>query len=159
MMQVGEFREDLYYRLNEIHMAVPPLRDRRGDAVLLARYFLDKMNKQFNKSIRGFSDSALAALNGYEWPGNIRELENRIKKSIIMTEAKVISAEDLDLPEVEGLERVPTLREMREKTERESVQRALALSQGNVSKATKLLGISRPTLYDLMKNLQITLKD
>ncbi|MBL27593.1 MAG: PEP-CTERM-box response regulator transcription factor [Rhodospirillaceae bacterium] len=159
MMQSGEFREDLYYRLNEIHLSVPPLRDRQGDAVLLARFFLDKMNKQFNKSIRGFSDSALAALNGYNWPGNIRELENRVKKSIIMTEAKVISAEDLELPEVEGLERVPTLREMREKTERESVQRALALAQGNVSKATKLLGISRPTLYDLMKNLQITLKD
>jgi len=159
MMQTGDFREDLYYRLNEIHLAVPPLRARQGEAVLLARYFLDRMNKHYNKAIRGLSDTAAAAITEYDWPGNVRELENRMKKAVIMAENKVIDAGDLELPEPEAAERVPTLKEMRERTERESVQKALALAQGNVTKATKLLGVSRPTLYDLMRNLHISMKE
>lgn len=153
MIVAGTFREDLYYRLNEIQVLVPPLRERDGDPVLLAKYFLDKFNQQYNKSLRGFSEAAVAAIARHKWPGNVRQLENHLKKAVIMAEGKVITPEDLQLVQVEEEAKLPTLREARENAERRLVMDVLAATEGNVSKTAKLLGVSRPTLYDLMKNL------
>jgi two-component system NtrC family response regulator len=159
MMRDGGFREDLFYRLNEINIVAPPLRERHGDALLLASFFLQHFNEQYRKSVRGLSESARAAIATYNWPGNVREFENRMKKAVIMTDNKVLSARDLELPEVDEEQALPNLKEAREDAERRVVRRALALTQGNVSKSSKLLGISRPTLYDLMRELGISYKD
>lgn len=153
MIAAGTFREDLYYRLNEIQIVVPPLRERQGDAVLLSKYFLDKFNQQYNKSLRGFSEAAVAAIARHKWPGNVRQLENHLKKAVIMAEGKVVTPEDLQLAQGEEEVKLPTLREAREDAERRLVMDVLAATEGNVSKTAKLLGVSRPTLYDLMKNL------
>ena len=153
MIAAGTFREDLYYRLNEIQVEIPPLRQRDGDPVLLAKYFLDKFNRQYNKAIRGMSEQAVAAIARSKWPGNVRQLENHMKKAVIMAEGKFISAEDLQLGQGKDEVKLPTLREVRENAERRLVMDVLTATQGNVSKTAKLLGVSRPTLYDLMKNL------
>ncbi len=153
----GEFREDLYYRINEIPIHIPPLKDREGDVVLLARAFLDKMNKEQNKKIKGFTKDALIAINNHEWPGNVREMQNRIKRAVIMADGKNITAEDLELDM--DVEKVSgdsfDLRAIREAAEREVIQRALATTNGKVAPAAELLGISRPTLYDLIQKLNI----
>jgi two-component system NtrC family response regulator len=159
MMESGGFREDLYYRLNEINVAVPPLRQRAGDANLLATFFLRRFNEQYRKSIRGLSESARAAIASYTWPGNVREFENRLKKAVIMADGKVLTPEDLELPNSDESYVLPNLKEAREDAERKVVRQALALTQGNVSKSSKLLGVSRPTLYDLMRDLGIANKD
>lgn len=153
MIAAGTFREDLYYRLNEIQVEVPPLRRRSGDPVLLAKYFLDKFNQQYNKSLRGLSEPAVAAIARHKWPGNVRQLENHMKKAVIMAEGKVVTPEDLQLVQGDEEVKLPTLREAREDAERRLVIDVLAATEGNVSKTAKLLGVSRPTLYDLMKNL------
>lgn len=153
MIAAGTFREDLYYRLNEIQVEVPPLRQRDGDPVLLAKYFLGKFNQQYNKSLRGLSEPAVAAIARHKWPGNVRQLENHMKKAVIMAEGKVVSPDDLQLGQTEEDLKLPTLREARESAERRLVIDVLAVTEGNVSKTAKLLGVSRPTLYDLMKNL------
>tara|TARA_R110002167_G_scaffold94512_4_gene252288 strand:- start:402 stop:1703 length:1302 start_codon:yes stop_codon:yes gene_type:complete len=153
MIAANTFREDLYYRLNEIQVEIPPLRARDGDPVLLAKFFLDRFNKQYNKSIRGMSEAAIASISRYKWPGNVRQLENHLKKAVIMSEGKVITPQDLQLDQDGEEAKLPTLREVRESAERRLVMDVLAATQGNVSKTAKLLGVSRPTLYDLMKNL------
>ncbi len=146
----GTFREDLYYRVNEITLNLPSLRERTGDAVLLARALLQKFMQHQGRSLRGFSDQAVAAIEAYDWPGNIRELENRVKRAMIMAEGNRIEADDLEL-EVPDKESLPlSLRQVREVAERGALQRALGLAQGNLSKAAQVLGVSRPTLYDLM---------
>jgi len=153
----GRFREDLFYRLNEIAIHVPPLRERPGDAVLIAQYLLKKHRGMLNSRVSGFTAEAVSLIENYGWPGNVRELENRIKRAVVMAEGKQISATDLGLS---GEFTLPasgftTLREIREDAERRAVMRALAQADNNVSHAAKILGICRPTLYGLMKTLHI----
>ena len=150
LIKAGRFREDLYYRLSELVINIPPLRQRKGDPTLLAHHFLNIMKQQNNRNIRGFSSDALAAMESYNWPGNVRELENRVKRAVIMAENQQITAADLDLP-TDGAPPPTTLKEARERAEREAVQNALTQSDGNVTQAAKLLDVSRPTLYDLMR--------
>ena len=146
----GRFRSDLFYRLNAVTIRIPPLRDRGGDRLLLARHFLGVFSREYGRSVRGFSDDALAALDAHPWPGNIRELENRMKRAVLMSEGRLVTAADLELaPGVEDLTGYD-LRTARARAEREVVQRALARSSGTLATAARLLGISRPTLYTLL---------
>ncbi|RLJ16330.1 PEP-CTERM-box response regulator transcription factor [bacterium endosymbiont of Escarpia laminata] len=150
MIRSGTFREDLFYRVSEITIDIPPLRDRAGDAVLLAWAFLAKFSAQNSTKVRGFSKEALRSIEDYSWPGNVRELENKIKRAVIMAEGSQISAEELQLS-VGSEESQPfNLREVRDRAEASAVSRALTYVEGNVSKAAELLGVSRPTLYDLV---------
>ena len=152
-----EFREDLYYRINEIPIHIPPLKDRDGDALLLARSFFEQMNAEQGKKLKGFSKDALTAIEAHDWPGNVRELKNRIKRAIIMADGKYITASDLELKAVDEstAENTFNLREVREAAERVVITKALNHTNGKVSPAAELLGISRPTLYDLMQKLDI----
>lgn len=151
MIGSGQFREDLFYRLSEIELHIPPLRERMGDPILLARYFFERFNASLGRTVKGFAPEAMAAISTYEWPGNVRELENRVKRALVMASSDLITATDLGL----SAGHFPTLRELRERTEREAVTSALSLAENNVSAAAKLLGISRPTLYELMRSLSI----
>jgi len=155
MISQGKFREDLFYRLSELVVNIPPLRDRDGDGEILAHSFLAKFNKEQGRSIRGFSSEALAAINTHNWPGNVRELENRMKRAVIMAEGNRITPIDLDLAEPSVIPQVLNLAQAREEAERREIPRALSRAEGNISQAAKLLGISRPTLYDLMKHHNI----
>ena len=151
MIAAGTFREDLYYRLAEIVVRIPALAERPGDAALLAKHFLARFSREMNPQVKGFAPGALAAVEKWHWPGNVRELENRLKRAVIMAEGKLVSAEDLDLT-APGEERLPVnLKAAREATDRAVIRRALAQTDNNISGAAKLLGISRPTLYDLLK--------
>lgn len=156
MMAEGRFREDLYYRLNEVTVHVPPLRERAADAVVLASFFLSRFAAEYGRVARGFSATALAALRDYSWPGNVRELQNRVKRAVVMSDGPLLSAADLGFATV-GEEPPLTIRDARARAEREALQLALAQAGPNLSKAAKLLGISRPTLYDLMQQHQIGL--
>ena len=154
LIEEGRFHEDLYYPLSEISLRIPPLRERTGDSVLLARHFLDLFGREHGRSLRGFTEDALAAIEAYPWPGNARELENRVKRAVIMAENNRIAAEDLEL--VVPDESMPlNLRQVREEAERRAIERALALYNGNVSQAADILGVSRPTLYDLVKKYDL----
>ncbi|HTZ80748.1 MAG TPA: PEP-CTERM-box response regulator transcription factor, partial [Stellaceae bacterium] len=155
LIAAHRFREDLYYRLSELVIKIPPLRDRPGDPVLLARHFLDVMSQQSGKNISGFSPEAMAAIGEYRWPGNVRELENRIKRAMIMAEGNQIKASDLDLPFAGEPAGPLTLKEAREKAELAAVQDALLRADNNMTRAAKLLDISRPTLYDLLRHYDI----
>ena len=147
----GKFREDLFYRINEMGIDLPPLRERGSDAQLLAQHFLNLYNRTDHRGLLGLSDQAMAAIAAYSWPGNVRELENRIKRAIVMADGKVISAPDLDLKPVSVATTDLNLRSEVEKLEAMLVQKALEVANGNISKAAKLLGVSRPHLYSLMK--------
>jgi len=151
MIANGGFREDLYYRLEEVGVHIPALRERDGDAVLLAKFFLQRFTENTKKSFRGFTKDALSTISVYDWPGNVRELENRMKRAVVLAEGKYIKAEDLDIDLTTAVARVPTLKEAREAAERDTILRALELSQGNLSATAKMLSVSRPTLYNLMK--------
>ncbi len=155
MIAAESFREDLYYRLAEIVVKIPALVDRPGDAALLARAFVRRMAPEVNSAVKGLSPGALAAIDAWRWPGNVRELENRIKRAVIMADGKYVSVEDLDLPESDGETPsevdVINLKAAREVADRKMIRRALARSDGNISASAKILGISRPTLYDLLK--------
>ena len=155
MIQEGSFREDLYYRLDEVGVRIPPVREREGDAVLLARFFLQKFARDLDKPIKNYTNDALAAIAQHHWPGNVRELENRVKRSVVLADGKMITAQDLDLASAEEQATFPTLKQARERAEYAAVTRALELSDDNVSAAAKLLGVSRPTLYDLMRTFNI----
>jgi two-component system NtrC family response regulator len=150
LMGEGRFREDLYYRISEVAIHIPPLRDREGDAVLLAHTFLERFNRDLGRSVKGLSEEAVAAIEQHTWPGNVRELENRIKRAVIMAEGSRITPVDLEL-EAEPADAVPfNLRQVREQAERRAVIRALNLYNRNISQVAEALGISRPTLYDLI---------
>ena len=149
------FREDLFFRLGEVSVTIPPLRKRKGDIPLLAKAFLERFATEMKKPARRFSDAAIDALESYRWPGNIRELENRIKRATVMCENKVVGAEDLGLADGETYENALNLREVREKAERAAVTHVLQRTEGNISRAAKLLGVSRPTLYDIMERYAI----
>ena len=146
----GRFREDLYYRINDVRLDLPALRERDGDPVLLAQYFLNGFNKTYSKHITGFTEDALAALSSHAWPGNVRELENRVKRAVIMAENKRITAQDLDLGDIKLGDRDLNLRKEVARVEKRLAAEALALSDGNISKAAKLLGVSRPHFYSLI---------
>ncbi len=155
-IEQGEFREDLFYRISEIPLEIPPLRDREGDIIVLARFFFDKFNEAHGRKIRGFSKDALSAMESYSWPGNVRELQNRIKRAVIMTDGKQITAADLELSNAPSDRMNFNLRDLREKVERQAIMRALSHVDGKVAPAAELLGVSRPTLYDLIKKLNIS---
>jgi two-component system NtrC family response regulator len=149
------FREDLYYRLSEVSITIPPLRDRIGDAALMARYFLSKFSMEFKKRVKRFSEEALEAIHQYSWPGNVRELENKIKRAVIMAEDQQITLADLDL-RLQKIQPFPfNLKQVRDNAEKEIIARAINYCEGNVSKAAELLGITRPTLYNLMEKLHV----
>ncbi|HEU4620401.1 MAG TPA: PEP-CTERM-box response regulator transcription factor [Gammaproteobacteria bacterium] len=149
-MAAGRFREDLYYRISEITIDIPPVRERDGGRIVLARHLLAKFAKQQSKNIKGFSDDAQDAIDTYPWPGNVREMENRIKTSVIMAEGKLVTAEDLGI-RADGEPRTLNLRVVRQEAETRAIRDALARTAGNISRAADLLGITRPTLYDLME--------
>ena len=150
MMAEGRFREDLYYRLNEVTVPVPPLRERLGDAVVLASFFLRRFASEYARPVRGFGSTALAAIQEHPWPGNVRELENRVKRAVVMADGPLLMATDLGLSAPQEEPQSLGIRAARARAEREVLQLALAQAGSNLSKAAKLLGISRPTLYDLM---------
>ena len=155
MIGDGRFREDLFYRLAEIVIKIPSLAERPGDATLLAKAFVVRFAREMNPSVKGFAPDALAAIDAWGWPGNVRELENRVKRAVIMADAKLIGAEDLDLaPNDEG-EAPLNLKSAREHADRKVIRHALARSEGNISSTARMLGISRPTLYDLLKQYAI----
>jgi two-component system NtrC family response regulator len=154
MVEEGTFREDLYYRLNGIRISLPALRERDGDALMLAHHFMNIFCHANYRTFRGFSQDAVRAISEYAWPGNVRELENRMKRAVVMAEGQLITAADLDLAP-SGEDSVDLdLRSHTQRLERKLVQEAMAITQGNVSKAAKLLGISRPHLYSLTKGTQ-----
>ena len=156
MIAEGRFREDLYYRLAEIVVKIPSLAERPGDAVLLARHFVNRFSRELNPKAQSLSSEALAAIDAYPWPGNVRELENRLKRAVIMTEARTIGADDLDLPGVAPDEpEAINLRAAREVADRRAIRQAMSRTDNNISSAAKLLGISRPTLYDLLKQYRL----
>jgi two-component system, NtrC family, response regulator len=155
MIIEGRFREDLYYRLAEIVVHIPSLAERDGDATVLAHAFLTRMAKEMNRPVKGFTADALEALNRWTWPGNVRELENRLKRAVIMAEGSRLTADDLDLGARLGEPDVLTLKHVRELADRRAIRQALARADNNISNAAKLLGISRPTFYDLLKQYNI----
>ena len=153
----GGFREDLYYRLSEIVINIPSLAEREGDPILLAKAFLTKFNDELKKQVKGFTQDALSAIASYNWPGNVRELENRIKRSVIMCNGKKITADDLELSMKEGEVAVLNLKAVRENADIKAINMAMAQASGNVSQAAKILGISRPTFYGLIKQYDMTI--
>jgi len=156
MIASGAFREDLYYRLAEIVVKIPSLAERPGDATLLAKAFLVRFAKEMNPQVKGFASDALAAIDAWRWPGNVRELENRVKRAVIMADGKLVQAGDLDLSDPdEAVAKALNLKSAREQTDRKIIRHALARSEGNISNTAKLLGISRPTLYDLLKQYDL----
>ena len=155
MVATGRFREDLYYRLAEIVVRIPSLAERSGDAGLLARHFLAKYARTMNAGVTGLAPDARAAIDGWSWPGNVRELENRIKRAVIMADGKLITAADLDLGGTADTADGLNLRAAREVADRKAIRRALSRAGGNISSASRLLGISRPTLYDLLKSYDL----
>jgi len=152
----GAFREDLYYRINEIIVDIPPLRDREGDAIVIATALLKRFSEENNKNIKGFSQEASQLIENYSWPGNIRQLENVIKRAVIMADDSILSHKDLDLDLEESVEEMPlNLKKVRELAETLAIRRALAYSNNHVSNAAKLLGVTRPTLYALFSKYGI----
>jgi len=156
LIQAGEFREDLYYRISEVTVRIPPLRDRAGDAIVIARVILDRRAREHGRPVKGFTPGALRAIERYPWPGNIRELENRVNGAVIMTEGKSVSETDLGLPSESGSDLAwLNLRIARQHAEKAAIRQALAVSNWNLSRAAELLGITRPTLYDLLEKHEI----
>jgi two-component system NtrC family response regulator len=156
----GTFRDDLYYRLNVVPMRIPNLNERSEDILLLAQSFLQEEARNLQREQTSFSPAAIAALTAHDWPGNIRELQNRIRRALGTTMDRVITPVDLgleDIPLKQETQKLDTLKEARETAEKNAVRRALALSGNNISQAAKLLEISRPTLHDLLKKHRISI--
>lgn len=155
LIEAHVFREDLYYRLSEITVSIPPLRERGSDVAMMARVLLTRFAQEFKRPVKRFSEEALNAINNYSWPGNVRELENKIKRAVIMADTNQITLADLDLP----MSKVPVLpfnlKQIRDNAEREAILKAIHYCNNNLSKAAELLGITRPTLYNLMERLNI----
>jgi two-component system NtrC family response regulator len=160
----GKFREDLYYRVSVISINLPPLRERGDDILLLAHYYLSMFNKEYHKNIRRFSGAAVDFLTGYAWPGNVRELRNRVQRAVVMCDSAALEPVDLGcdaekkpetLEEAGPLETL-NLKDARDKIEQKLITAAIDLQNGNIGKAAETLGVSRPTLYDLMKKHGMT---
>jgi two-component system NtrC family response regulator len=150
LIESGAFREDLYYRVSEITINIPPLRDREEGRLILARHLLQKYSKSQGRPINGFSDDAMQAIEAYSWPGNVRELENKIKGAVIMADGKFVTAADLGITPGDVEEESLNLRTVRQHAESKVIRVALTRSYGNISKAAEMLGVTRPTLYDLL---------
>ena len=156
MIANNEFREDLYYRISEITLELPPLRERTGDAMLLAHALLSQFAPELNAKVKGFHASALEAIHQHAWPGNVRELINKIKRAIILADGNLISEEDLGLKIGEDNQETPfNLKTIRDDAERHAVVQALSACDFNLSQTARLLGVTRPTLYNLMERLNI----
>ncbi len=155
LIKTEQFREDLYYRVSEVTIHLPAVRERQGDAIVLAKFFLEKYILQFNKRIKGFTSEAISAIDGHLWPGNVREMENKIKRAVIMTDGTLVTADDLELEKVDGESMPFNLRQIREKSERSAILKAVNYCSGNVSQAAELLGVTRPTLYSLFNKYHI----
>ncbi len=154
-MKDGRFREDLYYRLNTVTIPIPPLRERGADIVMLGKSLLQRFSEEAKKKTSGFSREAILALEQYRWPGNVRELENRIRRAITLTDNLRITPEDLDLEEPQETQAGPTLKEARDAVEKRVIEQSLAKTGGNITKAATILGVSRPTLHDLISRHDI----
>jgi two-component system NtrC family response regulator len=150
LIKEGVFREDLYYRVSEITINIPPFRDREEGRLILARTLLQKYSNLQSRAINGFSDDAVQAIESYSWPGNVRELENKIKGAVIMADGKMVTSADLGIAAGEGEEESLNLREVRSQAESKAIRVALTKCFGNISKTAELLGVTRPTLYDLL---------
>jgi len=146
----GEFRDDLFYRISEVIIRVPPLRDRQGDSLLLGQFLLQQVSARLGKPSRGLAPDAIRAIQAHRWPGNVRELENRIKGAVIMAEGAVVTAGDLGLEDPGDDPEYLNLRAARQRAEAQAVRQSLAVAHGNLSRAAELLGATRPTLYDLI---------
>jgi two-component system NtrC family response regulator len=155
LIQEGRFREDLYYRVSEITIDIPPLKDREGDALVLAKAFLDRFASEIGSKVKGFDTPATRAIESYEWPGNVRELESRIKRATIMADNTYLTPQDLQLqaPDTEPLPL--NLKQVREEAERRAILRAMTHCNDNISDAAALLGVTRPTLYNLLEKLNL----
>jgi len=156
LIKEGLFREDLYYRVSEITINIPPYRDREEGRLILARTLLQKYSKLQKRAINGFADDAVQAIEAYAWPGNVRELENKIKGAVIMADGKMVTAMDLGLQEGDEEVESLNLREVRQIAESKAIRVALTKSYGNISKASEMLGITRPTLYDLLNKYALS---
>lgn len=156
MIAEQRFRQDLFFRISEVSIRVPPLRERKSDVIALANLFLKKYLAANGRTKRGFSADAISAMLAHGWPGNVRELENKIKGAVLLSEEALISSADLGLKSATSDSLPLNLREVRVQADRNAVQRALAASAGSVSRAAELLGVSRPTLYDLMQKMGMT---
>ena len=154
-MKEGSFREDLFFRLAVVTISLPLLQNREGDLFLLAKAFLYRYTEENKKKITGFTTQAMRAIESYSWPGNVRELENRIKRAVIMAEGTKITPADLELGGRQFKDEYMNLKEAREALERDMILKALAKNKDNITKAAENLGISRPTLYELMEKLGI----
>jgi len=154
-VEQGLFRPDLYYRISEVTIHIPPLREREGDAPLLARTFLERFSDEQGKRFKGFSPDALQAIEAYAWPGNVRELENRVKRAIILAEGRQVTADDLELTPPEENPLPFNLRKVREDAEKRALARGLSHANGNLSRASELMGITRPTLYALLNKYEM----
>ncbi|MBT9612380.1 MAG: PEP-CTERM-box response regulator transcription factor [Burkholderiales bacterium] len=159
LIEQGRFREDLFYRISEITINIPPLKEREGDALMLAHAFIERYNAQYGKALKGFTPDACAAIEGHAWPGNVREMENCLKRAVIMSEDNRLSALDLGLAVNEAEAAPLNLRQVREIAEREAVNKAINRVNGNIARAAELLGVSRPTLYDMLGRFGIQTKD
>jgi two-component system NtrC family response regulator len=157
MIAANEFRSDLFYRIGEVAVDIPPLRSRDGDSVVIAQAILERRARDHGRAIKGFAPDALRAIQSYSWPGNIRELENKVSGAVIMAEGKHVTAADLGLT-AESLSNLDflNLRAVRAQAERRAIERAVSVAHGNLSRAAELLGITRPTLYDLLEKNQLT---
>lgn len=159
MVKEKTFREDLFYRISEITLNIPPLRDREEDVIILAQYFLQRYAQEYKSNVKSFSDDGISAIKSHKWPGNIRELQNKVKSSVIMSQGVQVTAMDLGFfdHEDDDFELSLNLRSVREKAESLAIQKAYALTEGNMSKAADLLGVTRPTLYSLIEKYDMTL--
>lgn len=157
-LKAGQFREDLYYRLNTVTIMVPPLRERGDDIMLLAQSLLQRYAEEAGRKITGFTREAIAAIERYEWPGNVRELENRIRRAVTLSDNARLTPEDLDLHAINNVGPGMTLKEARDTVEKQLIAQTLMKTKGNISKAATLLGVSRPTLHDLLTRHQIKTK-
>ena len=155
LIGTGNFRDDLFYRISEVTIRIPPLRERQGDGLLLAQFLLQQMSTRFGKPTRGLAPDAIRAIQAHRWPGNVRELENRIKGAVIMAEGAVVTANDLGLQDPGENPDHLNLRVARQRAEAQAARQALAVAKGNLSRAAELLGVTRPTLYDLLEKHQI----
>jgi two-component system, NtrC family, response regulator len=156
-MKDGTFREDLYFRLGVITISLPCLREREGDILLLSNAFLKRYAEEGKRKLAGFTEEAVDALEAYEWPGNVRELENKIKRAVVMADGTKVRAEDLEMAKT-GRREDRSLKDAREAVEREMVLKALTRNQQNMTRAAEELGVSRPTLYELMEKLGVERK-
>jgi len=155
LIAAGGFREDLYYRISEVTIRVPPLRERQGDSLLLAQFLLQQTAERYGRPTRGLAPDAIRAIQAHRWPGNVRELENRIKGAVIMADGAVVTARDLGLQDPGEDPEYLNLRVARQSAEVQALRQALAVARGNMSRAAELLGVTRPTLYDLLRKHHI----